>query len=286
MTFTVPTEGQVFPPGQINLSGTATDNVGVTVVRVAIQDRNKPAGQNWWRVGGTWGAFQNQTTTLGTPGGTSTTWSFAWTPPASGSGSYRVQGEALDAATNVTPAPKPARLFSVSTGGGPDTTAPTPVITAPTAGQVFPNGPVTFSGTATDNVGVTIVRLAIKDLARPAGQNWWRVGGTWGAFQNQTTTLGTPGGTSTTWSYNWTPPTTAGSYSIQVEAVDAANNVTPAPKPTRQFSVLAAGGPTLNATYNRQVSAAAASPRSIRPAAPRTRPTATATSPTPAAAGS
>ncbi len=125
---------------------------------------------------------------------------------------------------------------------GPDTTAPTVAITVPTTNQVFPNAPITFSGTAADNVGVSTVRVAIKDTARPAGSNWWRSNGTWGAYQTQNTTLGTPGGTNTTWSYNWTPPST-GSYSVLAEGLDAALNITPAPKPTVLFSV-SQGGPT------------------------------------------
>ena len=72
-------------PGTITFSGTATDNVGCQ--HRAGRDPGHGTSQldaNWWRSNGTWGAFQNQTATLGTPGGTSTTWSFQWTPPATG----------------------------------------------------------------------------------------------------------------------------------------------------------------------------------------------------------
>jgi DNA-binding beta-propeller fold protein YncE len=141
------------------------------------------------------------------------------------------------------------QVFEVG-GPAPDTTRPTVSIAVPTQDQVFPNGPITFSGSAADNVGVTAVRVAIKDRTTNL---WWRSNGTWGAYQLQNATLGTPGGTSTTWSYAWTPPTTAGSYSVLAESADAAGNVAN-PKPTNRFSVTAGGGGGgFEATYSRQV---------------------------------
>ena len=46
---------------------------------------------------------------------------------------------------------------------------PRPRSPCPRRSQVFPNAPITFSGTAADNVGVSTVKVAIKDTARPAG---------------------------------------------------------------------------------------------------------------------
>ena len=74
--------------------------------------------------------------------------------------------------------PQPARAFTVTSGV--DTTAPAVTITVPTPNQSFPNAPITFSGTATDNLGVTRVDVDIKN--RTTGL-WLRNDGSWGAFQ-------------------------------------------------------------------------------------------------------
>ncbi|HEY3238887.1 MAG TPA: hypothetical protein VGL92_04930 [Acidimicrobiia bacterium] len=116
----------------------------------------------------------------------------------------------------------------------PDTTPPASQITAPTKNQALPNAPVAIAGTATDNANVTAVRVAIKNIATGL---WWRGGNTWGAFQLNDATVGTPGATSTSWSLTWTPPPGAGSYGVQSEAMDGAGNRQPVPKPWVPFSV-------------------------------------------------
>jgi hypothetical protein len=98
--------------------------------------------------------------------------------------------------------------------------------------QTFPNAPITFNGTAADNVGVAFVRIAIKN--RTTGL-WWHAGGTWGTYQLQVCSLGNPGSMSTTWSYVWTPPG-PGQYSVLAESQDAAGNRA-VPKPTIRFIV-------------------------------------------------
>ena len=75
-------------------------NVSVAEVRIGIRDRTTGL---WLRGNGTWGAFQNQQAVLGTPGGTSTGWTYSFTPPTGGSGNYALQVAAVDAAGNVDP---------------------------------------------------------------------------------------------------------------------------------------------------------------------------------------
>jgi sugar lactone lactonase YvrE len=113
-----------------------------------------------------------------------------------------------------------------------DTTRPTVSIVAPTRNQVFPVAPITFSGTATDDVGVTAVQVAIHNLTT---NQWWHANGTWGTYQLQSASLAAPGTPSTGWSYVWTPLGT-GSYAVLAQAKDAAGNIT-TPKPTVPFSV-------------------------------------------------
>jgi DNA-binding beta-propeller fold protein YncE len=221
-TVSVPTKDQTFTTVPITLSGNATDNVGVTAVRVAIQDR---VSKQWFRNGG-WGTFQAQQATLGTPGGTSTSWSYQWTPPAGGSGQYSLQVVAADAAGNVDPT-RAWVAFNVSSGGGggDDTTAPNGTVSVPSSNQTLSGVPAQLSGSATDNVGVTQVRVAIRD--RTTGL-WLRGNGTWGTFQNHDATLSSFGGTSTNWSFSFTPAANgSGNYALQVAAVDAAGNIDP-----------------------------------------------------------
>jgi DNA-binding beta-propeller fold protein YncE len=227
-TMTVPAQNQVYQGlSPITFSGTAADNVGVTAARVAIKNI---ATNLWWRSNNTWGAYQLQPASLGTPGGTSTTWSYTWTPPMTGS--FSVLVESADAAGNVA-VPKPTRSFTVS-NAPPDTTAPNGTVTTPSPGQVFPGlGAKAFSGTATDNVGVSSVQLAIKK----GGSNlWWNGTAFVTGFRWFTTaTLGSPGGTSTGWTFSWTPPAT-GPYGLQVRANDAAGNFD-ASQPFVNFSI-------------------------------------------------
>ena len=131
-------------------------------------------------------------------------------------------------------------VSSLGGGGGTDTTPPlAPTITSPTANQTFTSVPVTFSGGATDNVGVGTVEVAIKD--RSINQ-WYRTNGTWGTYQKHPTTLGSPSAPSTTWSHAWTPPASgSGQYAVQVIVTDTSSNVATT-KPTRRFNVDVGGG--------------------------------------------
>jgi len=119
-------------------------------------------------------------------------------------------------------------------GGGPDTIAPNGTLTVPTPNQTFASPPVQMNGTATDNVGVAAVQVAVKD--RTTGL-WLRTNGTWGTFQAQNAVLASPNTTSTAWTFSFTPPSGgSGLYAVQVIAKDGAGLVDPT-KPWVQFSI-------------------------------------------------
>ncbi len=89
---------QVLPLGPITFTGNATDNAGVADVQVGIQDRTT---LKWWKAStGTWvSTFTwNPGSALGLPGGSPTSWSYSWTPSATGN--YTVTVRAIDAAGN------------------------------------------------------------------------------------------------------------------------------------------------------------------------------------------
>lgn len=84
-----------------------------------------------------------------------------------------------------------------------DSTAPTAVITAPTAGQSFQQGTITISGTATDAGGGVVGGV---EVSTDGGLTWRRAVGR------------------STWTYSWVP-NAPGSYEIRARAVDDSGNI-------------------------------------------------------------
>jgi DNA-binding beta-propeller fold protein YncE len=207
-----PTEGASFATGPVSITGSATDNTGVGSVQVRITNSG---GQFW--TGSGWSATDTAVNaTLASPGTTSTTWSYNFIAPAADS--YQVTATAVD--TSLVADASPAGPVGFSTIGSPDTTNPgQTVITAPAVNSNN-TSPVTITGTASDDVGVTEVRVYL----RLNGPNTWWNGSSFGAYTYVLATLDSPGATSTTWSYTFTPSTT-GNFGLQTRAVDGAGNL-------------------------------------------------------------
>ena len=105
----------------------------------------------------------------------------------------------------------------------PDTVAPDSTVTTPAANATVPSGAVTCTGTASDDRGVTEVRVGIRD--RDAGQ-WLQANGTWASgYAYRQASLSAPGGTSTDWSL--TVNLGPGRYACDARARDAAGNIDP-----------------------------------------------------------
>jgi hypothetical protein len=227
------------PLGTVHFTGNATDNVGVTSVKVALK-RNSDG--RWWNGSGssaTSGFGTTYTTfdaALATPGGTSTGWSWDWTPRTSGA--YTITVTARDAAGNVDSS-TPSVVFNV-TSDPPDTTAPDTAITTPDVdGATLPSGALTMIGTASDDKQVTGVRLSISN-----GSNQYWTGSAWSTTPSTVNaTIDSGSGTpSATWRYAFNG--TAGSYMVSATAVDASNNADGSPA-VRTFSM--AGAPDTTA---------------------------------------
>ena len=165
----------------------------------------------------------------------------------------------MDAAAKVDPS-KPFVPFSY-TPGNPDTAAPNGTVSAPTNGQVLTSSPITFSGNATDDLSVTNVRVAIRNVTT---SQWWN-GSAWqtAIFQHEAI-LTAPGTTSTAWSLRGCRRG-AGSYAIQVTAVDGVGKVD-ATKPWVPFSYASPSRRRGRAERHRDV----ADPESGGAARPRT----------------
>jgi DNA-binding beta-propeller fold protein YncE len=118
----------------------------------------------------------------------------------------------------------------------PDTTPPVVTLTTPSLNQLYDSsGPVTLTGTATDNVGVTSVTYEIQDSDNPANctsnatvllnVSYLQPNGTWTCNQKfMNATVASPGATSTTWSATVTQALPPGDYQVQLKALDAAGN--------------------------------------------------------------
>jgi trimeric autotransporter adhesin len=211
IALTTPTSGQSLPFGSVNVSGTSSDATGVASIRVSIQNSTT---LQWWNGSGWVAATTFVNASLDTPGGTSTAYSYTFSPGVEGS--YAVQVRGVDTIGNLgtTIGPRPFTIRPVFV----DTTAPTTTVTAPLNLSTNP-APVVMTGTATDDIGVTVVRVSIKNAAN----QWWN-GSTWGAFTFVTAVLDNPGGTSTGWTYTFIPPPATG-YGFQARALDAAANL-------------------------------------------------------------
>ncbi|MFI9553881.1 hypothetical protein [Nonomuraea endophytica] len=214
-----PAADQVLRAGRATTArGLAGAEAGVAAVDVAIKDRTSGL---WWRADGSWGALEWQRAHLAEPGAARTMWSLPWTPPRGG-----------DFATQVR---------TTGVGGGAAPVAEWPftrfaVDAEPPDAVVESAAGTRWQGRASDAVGVAAVYVAIQDRA---SRNWWRADGSWGAFQRHPATLTGPPGdepwterngahafTATGWTFAWTPPR-AGSYGLQVTAVDAAGLADP-----------------------------------------------------------
>lgn len=225
------------PLGAMTFAGTATDNVGVTSVRVALK-RNSDG--RWWTGSPSGSGFGTTYTTfeatLATPGGTTTDWSWPWTPRAAGA--YTIQVTARDAAGNADNS-IPNVVFNV-TSETPDTVPPETEITAPDDGATVPTGPVAISGTATDDRTVSAVRLRITN----SGGMYWN-GSAWSSTASTVNAPVSGTAPSFTWTYTLPPAAaSAGSYAVSAEALDGQNNVDPSPA-ARSFSM--AGAPDTTA---------------------------------------
>ena len=95
---------------------------------------------------------------------------------------------------------------------------PETTVTSPVYGAAYlPEADVVFAGTASDDVGVSQVRVAIQDAV---SKQWWHANGTWGAIQWLGAALTRPGQRNTAWNWRW-PGGPEGAFVLHARARDS-----------------------------------------------------------------
>ena len=212
--------GHTFTESPLTLSGSASDDTGVAMVRVAIRDR---VTRKWLQDDMvSFGPFNRFDAVLSDPGAMSTDWSFTLGLP---DGNYSLSARATDLAGKEASV-SPWHHFNVDAN---DTTLPEVDADYP-PNTVFRTDPVVLTGMASDNVGIAQVRVAIR---RRATGHWLQADMVTFAprFHRFTTALSDPGAMSTAWSFEVSLPD--GAYTTSVRATDLSGNersITPWPR--------------------------------------------------------
>ena len=140
MSLAAPTSGASVS-GTVNLSATASDNVGVTQVLFFVDKNTKPLGTDT------------------SPDPTSGYYSASWNSATVSNGLHTLKVVAYDAAGNTT-----TSTVNVTV----DNTKPTVNLAAPTSGAPV-SGTVNLAATASDKVGVTQVQFFVDNNTTPLG---------------------------------------------------------------------------------------------------------------------
>jgi N-acetylglucosamine-6-sulfatase len=128
-----------------------------------------------------------------------------------------------------------AATILADTASAADVSPPNGTVTVPTRNQVLQgDGPFALSGTATDDVGVSRVDVAIKDRTT---NRWLQPNGTWSpTFAWLSGALASPGAPTTGWGFSFAGE--PGQYTIGARARDTSGKLDPS-VPWVQFGVVA-----------------------------------------------
>lgn len=216
MTFTPPTDESL----TVNLSGTATDDIGLESVRVSLQDRD--TGRYLQANGTMAAAIAYRNATLTPPTGTSVSWSLpAITLPTGGN--WRFNALAFDTRGQQDPTAATAS-YAVYPNDGPPALSTT--LGQPQSGASFTDGKIVVTGRADDapdaNASIASVRVGIVNAAGQFMSSTGTFTSTAPSFRNAF--LNSPGSAGSNYSYT-TPVLPPGTYSVQVQAVDVRNQL-------------------------------------------------------------
>jgi PKD repeat protein len=226
LTINVQVPGDAFPDGTItptgtqpplptlhvDLTGGATDDKGVSAVRVSLRDMD--SGRYVQPNGTLSAAFATVDAVVASPGATSTSWSLSLDLPSQGD--YSVAAYAVDTAGQTDPSTTGATARYLAYPGDTPPTV-TENLLAPADGTVFTDARILVSGRFEDDQQMAQGQVAIRDSAG-------RYMSSTGAFTStteswRTTFLNSPGSLGSNFSYT-SPAIPAGSYTVLVRGVD------------------------------------------------------------------
>ncbi len=210
ISFTAPTDESL----TVNLSGTATDDIGVEFVRVSLQDRD--TGRYLQANGSMAAAIAYREATLTAPNTTSTAWTLpAITLPTGGD--WRFAALAFD--RNQQDPSSANASYQVYPNDGPPTLSET--LSQPANGATFSDGKIVVNGRAEDapdaNASIAAVQVAVVNAAGQYMSSSGTFTSTSASFR--TAFLNSPGSAGSNYSYT-TPVIPPGTYSVHVRAVD------------------------------------------------------------------
>jgi PKD repeat protein len=211
--------GSILTSTTFTLTGTASDDHGINSLSFWFRDEN----QNYLQADGTVAPIFN--TFRGVPdviGATTATWSYDVTVPHEGT--WRASATATDTAGQADLRSATRDWLISSTGVAPIVTINQPVaMTPPFAAQpvvVAPGSPMTFSGTASDDVSLQNVEITLRNTTTRenlAADGTWSTSVSAGVHRISPVNINAP-------TYNWSYTTpfnlTPGSYSFTVRATD------------------------------------------------------------------
>jgi PKD repeat protein len=206
------------PALHLDLAGGATDDHGVNNVQVSL--KNNDNGQYVQADGSLSTAFYTFPAVLGTPNGTSTTWTLSKDLPSQGT--YAVTAYAFDTSNQEDISTVGATAtYVIYPGDNPPTV--TAALEAPTEGTAFTDGHIVVSGRVEDDQQIAQAQVAIvNSLGQYMASN--------GTFTStveswRTAFLNSPGSPGSNFSYT-TPAVPAGAYTVRVRGVDQHNLAT------------------------------------------------------------
>jgi large repetitive protein len=207
----------------LDLAGTATDDIGVSQVNVALFENE--SGKYLQPNGQLASGFSTTPATLSAsgPGATSITWTLPVDLPVNGN--YSVTAYGVDSAgqqdTSTSGATATYLVF-------PGDSAPVidPTLHSPSGGETFTQGVIPVSGRVADDNEITAAQVAIVD-------SQGRYMSSQGTFTSTTASwrtafLNSPGSDSSNYSYT-SPVIPAGTYTVRVRGIDNHNQATAVP---------------------------------------------------------
>lgn len=196
----------------LDLTGTATDDVGVSKVLVAILESDSG---RYLKPDGTWGAgYATVPAHLASPNGTSTAWTLPVDLPTNGN--YSVTATAVDTSNQLDPSTTGATArYLVYPGDAPPQLLPN--LFSPTDGTAFTESRIVTSGRAEDDSAIASVQVAIMDNATGL---YMSSNGTFSAGERYLSAfINSPGSAGSNFSYT-SPIVPDGTYTLKVRPVD------------------------------------------------------------------